>query len=172
MLQMPSDKYYMDPELLVRKYEGMVISLAKRHSNTANALEDLIQEGMFGLLEANTRFDHSRGTQFGTYAHYWIRKRILAATGQEWKHQYKRVNIEDVPEPADRSNPEQQAESRLSLPMDMPEDERHILKLSYAESLSIKEISLQMNMRPERVKQLRGKALRRLRALSDVNTNP
>lgn len=37
-------------------------------------VDDLIQEGCFGLMESISRFDPERGTKFLTYAVWWIRK--------------------------------------------------------------------------------------------------
>ena len=41
--------------------------------------EDLIQEGMFGLLSAIRQFDPSTGTSFHTFAEHCIRMRLLSA---------------------------------------------------------------------------------------------
>jgi RNA polymerase sigma factor (sigma-70 family) len=40
-------------------------------------LEDLVQEGCLGLIEAVRRFDSAKGTQFSTYAGFWIRAFIM-----------------------------------------------------------------------------------------------
>lgn len=40
-------------------------------------LEDLVQEGCLGLIEAVHRFDSAKGAQFSTYAGFWIRAFIM-----------------------------------------------------------------------------------------------
>jgi RNA polymerase primary sigma factor len=41
---------------------------------------DLFQEGCIGLIHAVQRFDHDRGFKFATYALFWIRAYVHAAT--------------------------------------------------------------------------------------------
>ena len=41
-------------------------------------LDDLVQEGNLGLIEATHRFDPDRGTRLSTYATWWIRARVLS----------------------------------------------------------------------------------------------
>ena len=54
----------------------LVVSIAKMFRNNGLPLEDLIQEGNIGLMKAISRFDHSRGYRFSTYATRWIRQAI------------------------------------------------------------------------------------------------
>lgn len=62
---------------------GLVHRIARDCCPYRNDRDDLIQEGMLGLLEAARRFDPSRQVAFSTYAYYWIRNRILTALREE-----------------------------------------------------------------------------------------
>lgn len=54
----------------------LVISVAKNFRNRGVALEDLINEGNVGLMNAVDRFDPDVGSRFSTYASYWIDQAI------------------------------------------------------------------------------------------------
>ncbi|OIJ14578.1 RNA polymerase sigma factor SigB [Anaerobacillus arseniciselenatis] len=53
---------------LVKKYEGLVHTLAKKFSKGREYDDDLIQVGMIGLLAALRRFDPTFGRSFESYA--------------------------------------------------------------------------------------------------------
>jgi RNA polymerase primary sigma factor len=57
----------------------LVMSIARRYSCKSLSFEDLVQEGIIGLLEAINKFDGDRGNRFSTYATYWIRQSIVRA---------------------------------------------------------------------------------------------
>jgi RNA polymerase primary sigma factor len=61
----------------------LVISIARRYTNSGVPLIDLIQEGNLGLMRAAEKFDWRRGTHFGTYATWWIRQAISRAAGEQ-----------------------------------------------------------------------------------------
>lgn len=64
---------------IVEAYRGLVIDLARRYAGTlhgALAVEDLVQEGLIGLLTAIDRFNPERGHRFATYATWWVRQAI------------------------------------------------------------------------------------------------
>ncbi len=57
----------------------LVMSIARRYNCKSLTFEDLVQEGILGLLEAINKFDGERGTRFSTYATYWIRQAVVRA---------------------------------------------------------------------------------------------
>ncbi len=66
-------------ELLVERYLRLVRSCARPLFLAGGDSEDLIQEGMFGLLSAIRRFDPSEGTSFQSFAEHCIRMRLYSA---------------------------------------------------------------------------------------------
>src|SRR3954449_10416196 len=70
---------------LVRCNLRLVASVARRHVGRGLPMEDLLQEGVVGLIRAAEKYDWRRGTRFSTYAVPWIRQaisRALANTGR------------------------------------------------------------------------------------------
>ncbi len=57
----------------------LVISVAKNFRNRGLPMEDLVNEGNVGLMNAIDRFDPTVGSRFSTYAGYWIDQAIRRA---------------------------------------------------------------------------------------------
>jgi RNA polymerase primary sigma factor len=70
---------------LVESNMRLVLSIAKTYQSRAIPLEDLIQEGAIGLMQAAQRFDPKRGFRFSTYATHWIRQSIGRAIDNKAK---------------------------------------------------------------------------------------
>ena len=61
-------------DLLIQHNVRLVISMAKNYKWCGVELQDLIQEGIMGLVKAVDKFEPDRGFKFSTYAHWWIRQ--------------------------------------------------------------------------------------------------
>ena len=66
-------------ELLVTRYYGMVRACARPLFLAGGDGEDLIQEGMFGLIQAIREYDADKAASFHTYAEICIRNRLFSA---------------------------------------------------------------------------------------------
>jgi RNA polymerase primary sigma factor len=72
-------------EKLVSANLKFVVKLANRHIGQGVPIDDLIQEGNMGLLEAALNFKPRDGQRFINYAQLWIRKKLnesVAKTGR------------------------------------------------------------------------------------------
>jgi RNA polymerase sporulation-specific sigma factor len=75
-------------ECLAERYSRLVRICARPLFLAGGDSEDLIQEGMFGLLSAIRQYDPAEGASFKTYAEVCIRRRLYSAvkTASRLKH--------------------------------------------------------------------------------------
>ncbi len=67
-------------EEFIEEYRGLVRSIAMKvraRYDLEVDLDDLMADGLTGLVEAKSRFDPDKGVQFNTFAYYRIRGAIL-----------------------------------------------------------------------------------------------
>lgn len=62
----------------------LVISMASKFRHFGLSMNDLIQEGHVGLLEAAARFEPERDVRFSTYATWWIRASMQDFILRNW----------------------------------------------------------------------------------------
>jgi RNA polymerase primary sigma factor len=63
-------------ERMINANLRLVVSQARRYQGHGLSLEDLVQEGMLGLIRAVEKFDWRKGFKFSTYGILWIRQAI------------------------------------------------------------------------------------------------
>lgn len=69
---------------MIQESLGMVRSVARKFEGRGLDREDLIQEGLVGLMIAKEKFDPSRGIKFNSFAVWWVRlamQRSVEKTG-------------------------------------------------------------------------------------------
>lgn len=79
---------------LVAANAGLVLQAARKYDyelkksiqsqgsqgvGTILTLNDLVQEGNMGIMEAAERFEKDKGARFSTYAGFWVKQRIIRA---------------------------------------------------------------------------------------------
>ena len=152
----------MKEKSFIEKNLPLVKSVAGKYKRFGIAFEDLVQEGLIGLMEAQKKFKEHKGTKFSTYAVYWIKKRIIQALEKEKKDSLRAAEIDENLEAAveiENIN----SSNTIVLPTKFPELEAKILRLFFEERKTLNEISGILNISRERVRQMKQKALRRLK---------
>ena len=76
------DKRALD--VLASAHMRLVIAMASKFRHFGLPMNDLIQEGHVGLLEAAARFEPDRNVRFSTYATWWIRALIQDYILRNW----------------------------------------------------------------------------------------
>jgi RNA polymerase primary sigma factor len=59
---------------LINSNLRLVVKFARRYQGHGLSVEDLVQEGMMGLIRATEKFDWRRGYKFSTYAVLWVKQ--------------------------------------------------------------------------------------------------
>jgi len=162
---MMNDMIELSDSEMIEKYKKLVTKIAYQYANTGIPVEDLIQEGMIGLLEAKKRFDPDKGASFSTYSVFWIKNRILTLINDELKLgrnvEYSDEMNQDLSNPVEKEYLHSQQKQNLDLPEDMPELEKKVIYLSFVEKKSLTDIALLLNLSREKVRQLKSKGMRR-----------
>ena len=176
-------------EKLTKANLRFVVSVAKQYQNQGLALNDLIDEGNLGLIRAAQKFDETRGFKFISYAVWWIRQSILQAQ-EAMGTNGKKVSV-DAPFQDDDSNSlidimtdenapgtdDQMEKESLSSDLDaalgtLTERERLVLKMLFGigrNEMTAEEVANSLSLTRERVRQIKERALRRLREADNIH---
>ncbi len=150
----------------IEDYLNLVKSVAAKYCKYGLPFEDLVQEGMIGLIEAKNRFKEDKNTAFTTYAFFWIKKKILEALSKETKSSLNSVELNDEiisDEKSTESSISKEQPQKIKIPDNFPIKEQRILKLYYNEKKTYNEIAEILKISREQVRQQMNKAMRRLK---------
>ena len=165
----------MDKHSLWQRYVPLVRHEALRLQVRLPAsveLDDLLQAGGIGLLNAVERYDALQGTAFTTYAVQRIRGAMLdELRSRDWVPRSVRRNAREVAQAIGQLEQEplqQLLDSNLRQRVmeaieTLPEREKLVLTLYYQEELNLKEIGAVLEVGESRVSQLHSQAIKRLR---------
>ena len=77
-----SDKKAMHK--IITAYSKLVIAFSMKFKNYGLPVNDLVQEGHIGLMQAMAKFEPNRDIRFSTYASWWIRSAIQDYVLKNW----------------------------------------------------------------------------------------
>lgn len=80
-------------EKLVKSNLRFVISIAKEYQGHGVPLVDLINEGNYGLIKAASKFDHTKGFRFISYAVWWVKQSILYSLSEHSRTVRLPINV-------------------------------------------------------------------------------
>ena len=177
---------------LVSKNMGYVVTLARQYSCELLTTDDLVSEGSFGMIKAAEKFDPSRGKPFVTFAAPYIRHSIEEAirkvTGEVpvlstdeslpvgSKNNYTLLNVlEDKDAPKADAALEQNAlsDDLVKAIVVLDSREQAVIRAFFGvdeERKTMAEIGIMLGLKRERIRQIRDKALRKMRKASSVKS--
>ena len=174
-------------EKLTKANLRFVVSVAKQYQNQGLSLSDLINEGNLGLIKAAQRFDETRGFKFISYAVWWIRQSILQALAEQSRivrlplnkvglsnkisKAYSQLEQEFEREPSTEELAEiLEIDRSLST---LTERQRDVIKLYFGigveHPMSLEDIGEKFSLTRERVRQIKDKAITKLKTASRCN---
>ncbi len=176
---------------LVEANLRFVVAIARQYQGQGLSMEDLVSEGNLGLIKAAGKYDASRGLRFVNYAVVFIRQQIERALKKESAEQRvesgrdgqtrsvdaplgSKANVSLISVLVNTNSPmadervynagiEQAVEQALRA---LDERESSVVNAFYGigqDHLTMAEIAVDMGLKRERVRQIRNKAVRKLR---------
>lgn len=71
-------------KIVLNAYLRLAVSYARKYKSYGLPLDDLIHEGVLGIMHALEKFDVSKGFRLSTYASWWIRASIQDYILKNW----------------------------------------------------------------------------------------
>jgi RNA polymerase sigma factor (sigma-70 family) len=154
----------------------LVVYFANQYENITDGIitiDDLINEGNVGLIQALNNYDETKNIKFSYYASFWIKKMIIDVIK---KNQIPDVYASDCIEIEDEiENTDNEDEMKMKLKVGLKHlntKQRTAIKLYYGldgEPLNQEEIGEVLGVTKQRVSQIIDKALKKLKELLNEN---
>ena len=181
----------MTKEELITENMGYVVTLARQYRSDILSTDDLVSEGVIGMMKAAEKYDPSRGKPFVTFAAPFIRKSIETAISRlaietevrstdeslpvGSRNNYTLLNVledKDAPK-ADAIVEEATLDEELLKTIDVLNEREHEVVSRYyglkGWRQTMAEIAEDMELKRERVRQIRDQALRKLKKAAKAN---
>ena len=174
-----------EQEQLVTANMGYVITLARQYKSDILSTDDLVSEGAIGLMKAAEKYDASKGKPFVTFAAPYIRRAIEKAIGRlstdidtrstdeslpiGSRNNYTLLNVLEDKNALQADATVEEAtltDDLLKCLNVLNEREQRVINLYYGngyERQTMAEIAEAMDLKRERVRQIRDQALRKLK---------
>ncbi|HOK56194.1 MAG TPA: sigma-70 family RNA polymerase sigma factor [bacterium] len=157
-------------EIKIENYFPLVKKIVKRYEGIGVESEDLFQEGCIGLIEAKNNFKEEMNVNFLTYATYWIKKYILESV-EKYKKQKIYISKDALSFTTDTNITKfSEISYKLNLEILSP-FERNIIEKFYLEGKTLEEIAKELKIKREKVRQIKQKALMKLKNFNRKLTN-
>ena len=176
---------------LVEANLRLVVSVARQYQGKGLTIDDLISEGNIGLMKAAGKYDATRGLRFAAYANNFIRQQIERALKVESAEQRletvrdgqtrsvdaplsSHTNVSLLSVLVNTNSPmadERVYQSSMATAIEhalnvLNERERIVVNAWFGigqEHLTMAEIAADLQLKRERVRQIRNRAIRRMR---------
>ncbi|MCM8785759.1 MAG: sigma-70 family RNA polymerase sigma factor [Candidatus Omnitrophica bacterium] len=144
----------------IENYFPLVKKILKRYENKGVEKDDLFQEGVMGLIEAKNNYKYDMNVNFATYAQYWIKKYILKSID---KNRKQKISMKKVFNKSFYQNtPFFLYDLNLTI---LSEIEKEVIEKFYLEEKTLEEISKELDLPRERIRQIKQKSLIKLKKI-------
>lgn len=152
----------------------LVVPIAKRYAKTDHrySLSELIQYGTYGLIAAVDGFNWRLRFKFSIYAEPSIKRAIMRELARQLPRAIQtNIPIQDDTEIRPEAILEKVSIANIvrSAVENLPEKEKLVITMRYFEEKEIEEIAAKLKLSEVRIRQLRRKALKRLRDHEQVS---